>query len=402
MKTHSTGLAREHRPWPDRSLSGTRRRRCRAYTLVELIGVLSLVTILVTAAVNLVLGRLKRVDQLAEAATLESLARALEKVILDRRILPGTNDWLSCIQAEIDGPASRLARTRSGGSRWLLYHPGSSVRPGGVARVQTASGFQVASLDTEKILIVSLLQGSLPAGLDMGSSATFDAFWNLRPHERPAGWTAPSLPDPDDLHCVRLDLGKWLHRVTVNNLADPGSSPTLSSADNASLVTLPVSNPVVPWRAWFLHGSGLNLHGTDNQVERRETILGDRTFYFGEDGWGYANRDWVSATEIRELVADFLGATFPDAENQQRPRAAIDELYRALWAYMDWEDDGFVEGGNNKKQSPDAYVVRSTVARLNQGTLNLIGSGGGGGCDDDDDECDDGKPKDDKGGGGCK
>jgi len=347
--------------------------------LVELIGVLSLVTILVTGAVNVVLGRLKRADQLAEAATLESLARAIEKVILDRRILPGTNDWLSCIQPEMDGPASRLGRTRSGGSRWLLYHPSSSVRPGGVARVQTASGFQVASLDAEKILVVSLLQGNLPPGLDLRSSATFDALWNVRPRERPAGWTAQSLADPEDLHCVRLDLGKCLHRVTVNNLASAGASPTLSNADNASMVTLPTSSPMVPWSAWFLHGSSLNLHGTDNRVDRRETILGDRTFYFGEGGWANSGRDWASATELRAWVADFLAATFPDAKNQQRPRAAIDELYRALWAYMDWEDGGFVEGGNNKKQSPDAYVVRSTVARLNQGTLNLIGSGGGGG-----------------------
>ena len=362
-------------PGPGRAV---RSHGAAGFSLVELIGVLSIAALLGTMAVHAVISRLRLADQQAEAATMASLGRALEKAILDHKILPGTNDWVTWVTPEMESAPARISHAKAGDPRLLLYHPDSAIRPGATARLQTVSGFPPGTNRVDRLILVSTLQGGFPTNLQPADALSFERLWDTRPGQRPSGWTSQALPDPGDLQIIRLDLNRWLHQVTLNNLATAVPSVTVSSSEDGTVLTINRPTPNAPWQARFLHGSGLNLHGLTNEIVRCERITGDRTLYFGDDGWG-GSRSEVNSAALRTLVADFLGASFPDAINQQRPRAAIDELYRTLWSYMEWEEGGFLEGGNNKNQAPDAYVVRSTVARLNQGTLNLIGSGGGGG-----------------------
>lgn len=348
------------------------------YTLIEAIGVLAILLIAATFVGDAVFSRLRRAEQQAEAATLQSLAKAFDKVVLERHLLPGTNDWPSWLAPEVDASPDRLQQTRAGGQRLLVYHPASPIRPGATARFQTASGFTLGSNAVERAILVSLRHGPFPAAFQTTSTASFDALWNRQPLQHPAGWPAASLHDPADLQVVRLDLRPHLHRVTLNDLSSSTNGFSLTQADNGTVVSVTPSFPRQPWQAWFLHGTSLDLHAASTTSDHREWILNDTTLYLGDTGWN-PDRQPPDPSTIRTFVADFLNADFLDAVNQQRPEAVIHELYRAIWAYMAWEETGFVEGGNNKKQAPAAYVVRSTIARLNQGSLNLIGYGGGGG-----------------------
>ena len=376
---------------PASDISADSRRRLRqrsrrsqlGITLVEVIGVLAILTILAALLVPAVLRQMRHAEQEAEARTMTAIATALEEVVLGQKVLPGTGDWVDWVAPELDRPAQDLATTRSGCARRLVYHPSSAIQPGAPARTQTASGFQNLSPGFDRILVVSTLRNAFPDGLDLSSPATFESLWNTEPHQRPAGWTAAALPDPDDLHIARLDLSTLMHRVVINNEASSGLPARISLEENGTILSIPMSSPPAPWERSFIHGTGLNLHVTEElatPIGSRELINEDRTLYCNDAGWGLCSgtgpSDW--SIWIAMLCQDFSSADFPTAKNGQRPSAALDELYRALWAYMDWAGAGFLEGGNNKKQAPDVYVLRSTVARLNQGTLNLIGSGGGG------------------------
>ncbi len=353
------------------------------FSLLELIGVLSIMAIMISMAVPTALRYLRDAEQRAEFQTVAAIATALEEVILDRKLLPGTNDWVDLAARKLEQPPRILGATGSGAPRLLLYHPSSAIRPSATAWVQTASGFQGLSPGFDRMLVVSTLQSAFPAGVDFRSVATFDALWNTLPRQRPAGWTAADLPDPDDLQVARLDLGRLLHRVVINNTASDNSPARISLEANGTVFSVTRSNPATPWERSFIHGTGLNIYGPQGTLWECELITEDRTLYYNETGWGNETRFAASrsaswSSSVATLVNDFLNASFASASNLQRPRAAIDELYRTMWTYMDWADAGFLLGGNNKRQAPDVYVVRSTVARLNQGTLNLIGSGGGG------------------------
>ena len=395
LKTEPPHLAAAVSPRtiPAQEISADSRRRLRqrfrrsqlGITLVEIIGVLAIITILAALLVPAVLRQMQHAEQEAEARTMTAIAAALEEVVLGQKVLPGTSDWVAWVAPELDRPAQDLATSSSGCARRLVYHPSSAIQPGAPARTQTASGFQNLSPGFDRILVVSTLRNAFPGGLDLSSPATFEALWDTAPHQRPAGWTAAALPDPDDLHIARLDLGKLLHRVVINDLSPKGKFARISLEENGT--TEPISNPSeprTPWERSFIHGTGLNLLVTKGlggpTIGSRELINEDRTLYHSDTGWGFPSvtgpSDW--SIWIAMLCQDFINADFPKAQNGQRPRAAVDELYRALWTYMDWADAGFLEGGNNKNDAPDAYVVRSTVARLNVGTLNLLGSGGGG------------------------
>lgn len=353
------------------------------FSLLELIGVLSIMAILTSLFIPAARRQLRDAEQRAESQTLAAISQAVQEVILEHKTLPGTNDWMDLVAEEVDPMSPILTVTAGGAPRLLIYHPSSAIRPQANARVQTASGFQNLTPGSDRLLLVSTLQDAFPSHINLGSAATFEALWNTLPHQRPAGWTEEDLPDPDDLHIARLDLSTLLHRVVINNAASDNSPARISLESNGTVLSIARGNPVTAWERSFIHGTGLNLHDPQGNLWAREIIVEDRTLYYSETGWGERTSlgpargaGWNSSVAI--LVQDFLNASFPNASNRQRPRASIDELYRALWAYMDWAEAGFLLGGNNKRQAPDAYVVRSTVARLNQGTLNLIGSGGGG------------------------
>lgn len=357
--------------------------RAGGFSLLELIGVLSIMAILTSLVAPAALRQLRNAEQRAEAETLSSLGRAMEEAILDRKVLPGTNDWPVLVSRYLDQSAQSLVNSRSGATRYLIYHPASAIRPQGEARVQTASGFQNLAPGADRLLLVSILQDDFPAGVNLGLTASFEALWNTLPHQRPAGWSAEMLPDPDDLQIARIDLSRLLHRLVVNNTAVDNTPARISLDVNQTLVSIPRSGAASAWERSFIHGTGLSLYSPQGTLWGQETIVEDRTLYYSETGWSPKTQvnpptGAMSSSALATLVQDFLNASFPGASNLQRPRAAVDELYRTLWTYMDWAEAGFLLGGNNKSQAPDAYVVRSTVARLNQGTLNLIGSGGGG------------------------
>ena len=376
---------RASRGLPVRQRGGLRHLRGPAggFSLLELIGVLSVMAILTSLVAPAAFRQLRHAEQRAESQTIAAMGRAIEEAILDRKLLPGTNDWPLLVARYVDQSAQGLGTTRSGAPRYLIYHPASAIRPQGEARVQTASGFQNLAPGTDRMLLVSILEDRFPAGVNLGLTATFEALWNTLPHQRPAGWTAAMLPDPDDLQIARIDLSRLLHRVVINNTAIDNTSARISLDVNQTLVSIPRTGAASAWERSFIHGTGLSLYSPQGTLWGREMIVEDRTLYYGETGWWLRThlnppRPGTSSSTVATLVQDFLNANFAGACNQQRPRAAVDELYRSLWTYMDWAEAGFLLGGNNKKQAPDVYVVRSTVARLNQGTLNLIGSGGGG------------------------
>jgi type II secretory pathway pseudopilin PulG len=376
-KSRTSATPRRDCPWNAGKASG---RLIQGLTLVEVVGVLAVLGTLGAIVMPVVQQQIRQAEQQAEAKTMATIGRALEKTILESRTLPGTNDWVDWVAPEVDQPFDRLVNTPGGTPRRLIYHPASALIPGGVGRTQTAAGFQNITPGFDRILVVSLLHRDFPQDLNLGSSNVFEALWNSAPHQAPAGWAASDLPDPDDLTIVRLDLGQLLHQVIINNISENNAAAFISVEENATVLAVPRGTPAQPWQRSFIHGTGLNLHGFLGGIESRELINQDRTLYWTGTGWGTIGgppgSPWSNA--VITAVTDFLNASFPDAKNEQRPRAAIDELYRALWTYMDWAEAGFLEGGNNKKQAPDIYVLRSTVARLNQGTLNLIGSGGGG------------------------
>lgn len=378
-------------------------RLTSGFTLMEAVGVFSILAVIGAVVSPAFHQQIREAEQKSEAKTTTALIRAVEKVVLDRKVLPGTTDWVDWVAPELDQPVHRIARSRSGCQRRLVYHPASGIQPGELGRAQTASGFTDIYPAFERLMVVSTLRDAFPENWDLESEEAFEALWNTEPHERPAGWSEQDLPDPDDLQIARLDLTDLTHRVVINNMS-PGMVPArISVEENGTILSVARSESSYSWMRCYLHGTGLNLHGPDGALMARELINHDRTLYYNEAGWsGPASPAGPSmapevtptlpcelpdttplaphwAPGMTDLVQDFLDANFPCIEDEALKQAAIDELYRALWAYMDWAESGFVEGGGGSTPPEIAYVSPSTLMLLGTVALTALPAAGGNG-----------------------
>ncbi|MCB1127956.1 MAG: hypothetical protein KDM81_15790, partial [Verrucomicrobiae bacterium] len=234
--------------------------------------------------------------------------------------------------------------------------------------------FTGISRGVDRLMVVSTLQDDFPGGLNLKSAEAFEALWNTEPHQRPAGWSSEDLPDPDDLQIARLDLGRLIHRVVVNNMSAGDDNPAkISLEDNGTVLSITRGSSTRSWERGFVHGTGVNLHGPDDSVMGRELINNDRTLYYGDAGWGGPALPGPPAwgLGLANVVQDFLDAEFPCVEEDDWQQAAVDELYRELWAYVDWAETGFVQGEGGTV-APAARLTQATLDRLNEGTLKLI------------------------------
>jgi len=343
-------------------------------TVVEAIGVLSILTIVGSVVAPAVHQQVRDAEQKSEAKTATTIVRAIETVVLERKMLPGTVDWIDWVAPELDQPVQRIANSRSGCQRMLVYHPACAIQPGESCKTQTASGFTGISRGVDRLMVVSTLQDGFPEGLNLKSAEAFEALWNTEPHQRPAGWSEEDLPDPDDLQIARLDLGRLIHRVVVNNMSGGDDNPAkISLEDNGTVLSIARGSSSRSWERGFVHGTGVNLHGPDDSLMGRELINSDRTLYYGDAGWGGPALPGTPAwgSGLASVVQDFLDAEFPCVEEDDWQQAAIDELYRELWAYVDWAETGFVQGEDGTV-APAVQLTRATLDRLNEGTLVLL------------------------------
>src|SRR5207248_4695107 len=73
----------------------------RAFSLIELTGVLAVIAILAAATVPTLIRQMDRIAGEQENAALKSLSDALQQSILRKRYVPGASDWATNIAAEL-------------------------------------------------------------------------------------------------------------------------------------------------------------------------------------------------------------------------------------------------------------------------------------------------------------
>src|SRR5438552_9231706 len=72
----------------------------RAFSLIELVGVLAVIAILAAAAVPALIRQMDRIAGEQESAALKSLSDALQQSILRNRYVPSASDWATNIATE--------------------------------------------------------------------------------------------------------------------------------------------------------------------------------------------------------------------------------------------------------------------------------------------------------------
>src|SRR6266516_4143191 len=99
----------------------------RAFTLIEMIGTLTVIAILATILVPVLIRQLDKIAGDQESAALKSFGDALQQSIMRNRYIPSDADWASRIAAELGVNVSNVTTNARKKPRFFLIDPAFQV-----------------------------------------------------------------------------------------------------------------------------------------------------------------------------------------------------------------------------------------------------------------------------------
>lgn len=247
---------------PPRSRASTARafpprRRLRAFSLIEITGVLGVLTILASLALPSLLQQLGELARRQELERLSQIGQGLREYILRTHQVPATITLASNVAEVLGWPVRWVLETAAGQPRVFLYDPQLQIGTTTAATlpyVQTTSG--AATINGARCLIVSTLGAPLPSVIgNPGTNAVtvFNLLWDAPDGTPPPGWTWGG--EWRQILVQRVNLQPLFTRVVLNNNHIRFGR---YSVDNTNA---PVALTTNSFTAFFLGRTQLGLHG---------------------------------------------------------------------------------------------------------------------------------------------
>ncbi len=351
----------------------------RAFTLIEFVAVLSILSIAAAVTASSLVGRLKRATRESDTASVAAITDALRTRILRTQHIPAAADLPAAIAQELGHPISRIHSSLAGIPRVFLTDPSLEIgSPTSIVRslpfTQSVRGSVPPA--NPRVLVISSLASPIPV-TSPPSTTTFSNLWENISGTIPADWSG-WIGETADLRFGRLDLRALFHRVVFNNV-DQVNPATYSIGVTTNSLTLAVGQRL---ETWFLADTAINLHFADSSLQAREFLRADTSYVFENGRW---SRDITYGVQsplgaFGQLVADFLASPVPPGTHfGSNPQAVVEEFFTYLYSYGVWASGSppdfapFETGGSNSDQQvPYFRSLKDCQARLDSIAGNLI------------------------------
>jgi len=338
--------------------------KCRsAFSLLELVVVLVVVSLLAAASVPLLQRELETAARVREAALLQQIDSGFEFVARRQGIIPGPTNWANAMAAPLRLATSGLLTNSAGNRRVLLVDPRFRLGPTNAAGLPFAQTDLGAAAPTNtRVLVVSSLGPPLPVTVTADAPVTaaeFDALWSLSDRAVPQNWNWTG--GAEDLLLRRLDLGRLFHPVLLNDLSLPPGRYSVNGATNRIL-------PSVPFATHLLAGSVLGLHGSDGSLQSLEVVGEPGFFSFEAGNWRRRSLSGMEETilvgaDLATAAAAFNAAPFAGNISSAAVFAAMTNW---LGRYNAWSAAGYPSTG------PIFAALQSARTALANGTASLV------------------------------
>lgn len=231
----------------------------RAYSLIQIIGLLAVLAILAAALVPALMQDIEEKVRRQEAEALSIISGGLRQWIINQRQIPAPGTALSNVAAQVGWPASQVLTNVRGQPRRMLVDPGLQVGTNSAATLPYVQGIYGATNLSQanlRLMLVSSLGEPLPTMLEnpgTNAATVFDMVWNATDGLAPAGWTWGGRWE--DIVVQRLSLLPLFTRLTLVNAATYMGRFSIDNTN--SHVALPSTN----FSSFYLVGTVLGLHG---------------------------------------------------------------------------------------------------------------------------------------------
>ena len=150
----------------------------RSFSLIELIGVLTVIAILAAVLAPSLIRQMDRIAGEQESAALRSLSDALQQSIMRKCYIPDASDWATNIAAELGVDLADVTINSRRQPRFFLIDPALRIgnnNPGllpynqaGWGSVVTNNGGVIVPPLSARLVILTSIGRALPAGLTNG------------------------------------------------------------------------------------------------------------------------------------------------------------------------------------------------------------------------------------------
>lgn len=306
----------------------------RAFSLIEILGVLTVMAILAAALTPSLLRQMDELMRRQEAEALGTIAGGLREYMLNARRIPSPATALTEVAGQIGWPVHSVTTNARSQPRLLLVDPAFRVGTNTAATLPYVQGVYGASnLAGLRFLLVSSMGDALPAVLSnpgTNAASVFEKLWNAPDATPPADWTWGG--DWEGILIQRLSLRPLFTRVVLNNQYYRFGR---YSVDNTNA---PVALTSASFSAWFLGRTVLGLHGHDSGPLQSLQVL---------PGLGAANRDpaysWFPSYVYEQGI--WRGRLFMSAP---QPRRSGNDLQAAYDIFMSGPPNVYKVGGVNQ------------------------------------------------------
>jgi type II secretory pathway pseudopilin PulG len=261
----------------------------RAFSLIEMIGVLAVGIILALALATITIRQLDRVASDKETKQLKAFAEVFKQSVLKTKSIPDQTGWDQMIATNAGLQLGSVQTNDRRLARVYLLDPSFRVGTGGGALppyTQGITGSSIQPSNTWRLMILSSLSKALPvASGATNTPTTFNNIWNAAEGALPAGvpWTVGGVAwgKGEDLKVQRMDLAELFVRLFLNNTM---TNTLANYSIDGVAASVPVTNL---FGGYFLDGSQLGLYDPTNASSFRynEILHSSKSFDFVLGSW---------------------------------------------------------------------------------------------------------------------
>ncbi len=336
-------------------------------TLIELIGVLAVLTIL---AAMLLPALIRQMDKLAadqESASLKSISEALQASISRRLYIPSDADWVTTVATELGSDISNISSNARKNRRVFLIDPafqigtnntGLPYRQSDWVRTTVINGTAVLTGSrvmsggavippvNPRIMVLSSIGRELPAGVMSGipsSPADFNVLWDWNDAGTSlptnATWTAWG-GRADELRVQRVNLSPLFVRLVLTTYASTANGRF--SINWVGTNTVPTSTAGV--EGFLIRNSILGLLAPPTDaVDSQQILIRDGSFVYNENVWrgSVLGGNIVAGLDVVNIVTKYLEAPANPIAGPLAQTNVVQKFAQYMQAYTNWANAGF-------------------------------------------------------------
>ncbi len=219
------------------------------FSLIELIGVLAIMSILASVIVPNLVKRIDSANADAEMLNLTHIASELERYITTQFTIPSSLDWAQAVASVSSLPINKVSQNKQGFNRGFYVDPKFFTNFDKVFAGYTQGAGKVFPPISPRIMLVSDMKGPAPAA--PSSSAAFEAIWNQSVNS--------SIIENESIKIHRINLNRIFHQVLLSNGSTDDPFYRLNSA-NEKVIPTAVNNIKGELLLYVIDGSLLSLH----------------------------------------------------------------------------------------------------------------------------------------------